>query len=118
MISFMSPCSLITQDTSLQNDTTHVPGLTAMLKGLSGFPAFYGPAEMKLWLAFNFKVLMLDFRTIILLECFGSEFLKNKKLRKPVKERQFIHRILLFFFFRSLCQNYEFSPLLKQVCII
>ena len=64
----------------------NAPGITTMLKGLSGFPPFYSPTEMKLWLAFNFKVLMLDFRTVILQECSVSECLKNENLRKLVKE--------------------------------
>lgn len=41
---------------------------------------------MKLWLAFNFKVSMLDFLTVILLECSESEFPQNEKLRRLVKE--------------------------------
>lgn len=54
-------------------------GLVATVKGPTGFPTFYSPAEMKLWLAFNLTVLMLHFMTDILLECSGSEFLKNGK---------------------------------------
>lgn len=57
-----------------------------LLKALSGFPTFYRRVEMKLWLAFNFKVSMFDFLTVILLECSESEFPQNEKLRRLVKE--------------------------------